>query len=143
MTPEEVENTWYFNFISKVLHKLYPSIKGLRAREEGAVSGKSLVFLDAIVNPWEMAEQYKDKGLVIAKFMRPEYIREDDTMSLSTMFDVVDEYGDRHSSFNFIYRGIEHDMEEVLVDLHKNDNIPEDMKFYGRPHIMNFYVTNK
>lgn len=110
MTHEEINELYHFTVLKKVLMRTYPWIKDVKLPED--INKYSLIFLDVIFDPWELA---KEKDWTVKFYVRVSPIEW--SPYLSTFFTQSQEV-----------REFMQVIGNVIDKVQKSPAIPQDMK---------------
>lgn len=110
VTHEEINELYHFTVLKKVLMRTYPWIKDVRLPEK--INKYSLIFLDIVVDPWELA---KEKDWTVKFYIEMRGF--DWSPYLSTFFIQSQEV-----------RDLVQDIQKVIDKVQKSPAIPQDMK---------------
>ena len=132
MTPEELQNNYEFKVVRRALMKEYPWVKDVTFNPE-ELDMYNLIFLNLIVDPAKMGEQY---GWEMNTWVKRAY-----------------EEGQRYSGnypsllFNVTYEvgrdTMTDPMDDTLKQIHSSPALPEDMRLpRGRTFQVGSFIVN-
>lgn len=110
VTHEEINELYHFRVLKKILMRTYPWIKDVRLPEK--INKYSLIFLDIVVDPWELA---KEKDWTVKFYIEMRGF--DWSPYLSTFF-----------TQGQPPRDLVQDIQKVIDKVQKSPAIPQDMK---------------
>ena len=117
LTYEEFLDNYEFKVAKRMLLREYPWIKDVFFRNPEEVNKYNLIFLDLIIDPFELGEQ---EGWRLASYVTKSVERGDDFWSpyLSTFFRTNTDDA----------RELVHKMDKTLENIHTSPAIPKEMK---------------
>lgn len=125
MTEQEIYNNQEFKTLRKILKKEFKWIKDVRLKGDPN-KYSSLVFLEAIIDPWEFAEE---ENFTIAPYVRKD--RELDFTGLSVFVN--------ESSNDPILRSIENEIDKIIRDLHNTQALPSEYKLKDKRFSLDYF----
>ena len=132
VTLEEVENSYEFKLLKKILKHEYPWIMDVRVSDNGEkLNEYNLIFLDLIINPYKLSELM---GWDLEGWVDWNLNRQDFTTSfLSTPFKDVT-YHDAQD--------IDNDVNKTMRSIRKSPALPQELKFHkpNREWSVSLYV---
>jgi len=127
MTEEEVYNTLEFKLIRKILKKEFKWVKDVRL--SGDPNRYNLtVFLELVIDPWEMAEE---EGLHPAIYLKKG--KQESFMSIATFF--------IETRDNPIIVALTKEIENVPRQVHSTPSLPDEYKLRGKIFDISSYST--
>lgn len=125
VTKEEVENSYEFKLVKRIILREYPWIKDVVVPSDEEINEYNIIFLDIVMDPFELQ---RETGWPLASWIKfylttpnhPLKIKDYTYVSsyLSTMFDT-----DRDT-----VSPIHHDIEKTMRSVQKSPAIPSDLK---------------
>jgi hypothetical protein len=125
MTEEEVYSHPEFKIIKRILKKEFSWIKDLVLTHDPN-KYSILIFLTAVIDPWELAEQ---EGFTIAPYISKD--REIDTPCLSIFF--------KEKREDFVLGKIIKEVEEVPKKVHNTDALPKEFKMRDKSFDISYF----
>ena len=133
LTPEQVRNNIEYRAAVKILKQKYPFIKKVSFDEDKINEYESLLFLNAYVNPYELAEYFDGEleDFVIFRMKK----KEDFITGFPSVFLKDKTYED--------LRDFEEELDDTLKSLHNSPALPREEKLSGSKRFaVNNYITD-
>lgn len=130
ITPEEVEESFEFQTIKRILKREYPWVLDLNLGNDRFLNKYDLVFLTMTIDPYKLQ---KEKGWEILPYVIVSSFRDDwfQPSSLNYIFNITEEMG----------KEMDNELTQVAKDVSESPHLPDELKYLSHKN-RRYYIQS-